>query len=455
MSKVFIEESTLTAIGDAIRDKEGSTALIAPLDMATKITNLSTGVEPVIEFLDVTKNGEYYAPEGVHGFNPVFIDVPEVEAELGPITITENGTYKAGDYELDGFKKVFVEVPTGGGDIPEEAFTITGDCSYRFAHGGFDWFINNYGNRIKTENLSNADHMFYNMNTVEEIPFTLNFATYTTIPMSYMFSKIISNHPLKRTPAMSNCKPSDMSNLFQSAYWLEEVTEDFVNGIDWSYMDSQTGSSSCKRQYTFSYCHSLRRVPDEFLRHGNPNLNTTYSLFSYGFNNCYCLDELNLGLFYTAAWTKNAFTGTFDNCFRLKSVIFDLQEDGSPKVMQWKSQTIDLTTAGFGSASYETKMLTYGAATGITSDKKIADDASYQALKNDPNCYAVSSKYSRYNRNSAINTINTLPDCSAYGTNIIKFKGDAGELTDGGAINTLTEEEIAVATAKGWTVTFV
>lgn len=48
MSKVFIEESTLTAIGNAIRAKEGSTALIAPGNMATKIANLPTGGgEPV------------------------------------------------------------------------------------------------------------------------------------------------------------------------------------------------------------------------------------------------------------------------------------------------------------------------------------------------------------------------------------------------------------------------
>ena len=40
-------------------------------------------------------------------------------------------------------------------------------------------------------------------------------------------------------------------------------------------------------------------------------------------------------------------------------------------------------------------------------------------------------------------------------TNTIKFRGEAGALTDGGAINTLTEEEIAVAAAKGWTVSIV
>jgi hypothetical protein len=76
-------------------------------------------------------------------------------------------------------------------------------------------------------------------------------------------------------------------------------------------------------------------------------------------------------------------------------------------------------------------------------------------LKNDPDWYSSKVEYSRYNHDSAVNTINSLPDTSAYGTNTIKFKGAAGSATDGGAINTLTEEEIAVAAVKGWTVTFV
>ena len=90
----------------------------------------------------------------------------------------------------------------------------------------------------------------------------------------------------------------------------------------------------------------------------------------------------------------------------------------------------------------------------------VTDAESYEALKNDPDWFTTKIGYSRYNHDSAVQTINSLPDTSAYlasagGTNTIKFKGQSGELTDGGAINTLTEEEIAVAAAKGWTVTLV
>lgn len=40
MSKVFIEESTLTAIGDSIRAKTGKTDMIPPLQMPTEIENV-------------------------------------------------------------------------------------------------------------------------------------------------------------------------------------------------------------------------------------------------------------------------------------------------------------------------------------------------------------------------------------------------------------------------------
>lgn len=43
MSKVFIEDTTLTAIGNAIRGKAGTSDLIDPANMAQEITNLPTG----------------------------------------------------------------------------------------------------------------------------------------------------------------------------------------------------------------------------------------------------------------------------------------------------------------------------------------------------------------------------------------------------------------------------
>jgi hypothetical protein len=43
MAKVFIEETSLTAIGDAIRAKTGDSALMSPAEMATAIEGITTG----------------------------------------------------------------------------------------------------------------------------------------------------------------------------------------------------------------------------------------------------------------------------------------------------------------------------------------------------------------------------------------------------------------------------
>ena len=62
---------------------------------------------------------------------------------------------------------------------------------------------------------------------------------------------------------------------------------------------------------------------------------------------------------------------------------------------------------------------------------------------------------SKYNRTSAVNTINSLPDLSNGSNNVIQFNANSGLSTEGGAISTMTEEEVAVAVAKGWTVSYV
>jgi len=89
-------------------------------------------------------------------------------------------------------------------------------------------------------------------------------------------------------------------------------------------------------------------------------------------------------------------------------------------------------------------------------DLEVYDAASYERLKNNPDRCPVYSDYSLYTKVEALETIASLPDVSSSSTNnTIIFYGNAGKLTDGGAINTMTAEEIAVATAKGWTVSFV
>ena len=246
--------------------------------------------------------------------------------------------------------------------------------------------------------------------------------------------------------------------MFYSCKRLRTIPDDIADTWDWSYLEKETSPYTGNQNYMFEECSSLRSIPMNLIKSGNPNITYMYSYFYNGFYWCFTLDELiNLPIPYTkATWTSNAFYDTFSYCTRLKNITFSLN-NGVPYTVTWKNQIIDLSSY-VGYTSYKPYILDHNS--GITADKEVTDDASYQLLKNDPDWWTMDVNYSRYNHDSAVATINSLPDTSAYlatagGTNTIKFEGQAGASTDGGAINTLTEEEIAVATAKGWTCSFV
>lgn len=418
MAKVLVNESSLTGIADAIRGKNGSTTTYKPSEMAAAITAISGAAEPVIEALSVTSNGTYTATDGVDGYSPITVNVPQ------------------------------------DGSPPESAFVLSGNCDYRFAYNGWNWFIEKYGDRITTKNITNAQYMFLGSARLVNIPFELNFDNTQSNSIGYLFSGC-SN--LITLPRINNLKVYNTQNMFNNCHKLRTIPENFADSFDWSYLESQTSMYNGPQNYMFNYCYSLRSFPFNLINRGNLNINYSYSYFNYCFNCCYSLDELvNLPIPYTATWTNNVFGNTFFNCHRLKNITFALN-DGQPHIMKWKSQTITLS-ASVGWTSDKSFILNYNS--GITADKQVTDDATYQALKNDADWFTTNLAYSRYNHDSAVATINSLPDTSAYlasagGTNTIKFKGAAGSATDGGAINTLTEEEIAVATAKGWTVTLV
>ena len=81
-------------------------------------------VEPTIKQIEITENGNYSAPEGVHGFNPVNVNVPlryeegytdgyqasQDSIKLQEKTITENGEHFT-DEGFTGMSKVNVAVP--------------------------------------------------------------------------------------------------------------------------------------------------------------------------------------------------------------------------------------------------------------------------------------------------------------------------------------------------------
>ena len=441
-----IKEESLTALGNAIRIKTGNENL---LEFPNGMVNAISGIETsgAIEALDITANGVYNAPEGVDGYNPITVAVPERIPVVESKEITENGTYIPAE-GVDGFNSVVVNVPQDGSP-PAEAFVISGDCDNRFYGDCWNWFIENYGNQITTQNIKGCSNMFHSSSNLTSIPFDINCHNLYSRSFDFMY---YSCQHLTNIGKIVNARPNQMNYMFGNCSRLRYLPE-FVNP---NFDKIHEGGNLTG---IFKYCRSLRQIPENFLKElWGLTTNKSYSVFNDNFNSCYALDEIRGLNPQTGNMTSNMFYDAFGSGYRLKDIIFATQDGGTPYTINWKSQTIDLGRDYIGYAYDSSTILNYNS--GITADKEVIDDTTYQALKNNPDWFTTKVEYSRYNHDSAVNTINSLPDTSAFlatngGTNTIKFKGAAGSATDGGAINTLTEEEIAVATAKGWTVSLL
>jgi len=411
MSKLFIEETTLTAIGDAIREMTGLEELIAPGNMPNEIRSIETGSNPIIEPIEITANGTYNTYEGVDGFAPITVNVPQEGAPSA------------------------------------EELTFTGELNYTFSYNHWNGIINKYGNLITTKDITNLMNCFNYSDKLEQIPFDLNCKINDDIMLSDAFAYC---YKLKALPKILNAKVASFQNAFNSCYCLREIPADYVDTWNWDNANNASSEYSILLNSIFYNCYSLRSFPMKILENYNPHAGAYTSIYYNLFPDCYALDEvIDLPVAFKTTATSNYFSGTLYHNYRFKEFMFKPGE-----VASWKNQVIDLSSSiGYTSSSGKSKILNYNS--GITADKEVKDAATYEALKNDPDWFSTNIAYSRYNHDSAVNTINSLPDVTSGSGNTIKFKGASGSATDGGAINTMTEEEIAVATAKGWTVTLV
>jgi hypothetical protein len=278
--------------------------------------------------------------------------------------------------------------------------------------------------------------MFYNCNQLTQAPTINGYIKYIPTSNTYVMK---------------------FDSCFSYCLKLREIPEDyFVKLASKEYWGSQKVNASGKgSQQVFANCYSLRNQIDlEPLKNCSTSTSASSSMYNNLFKDCHCLDEMtSLPVETVPVYTSNMFANTFSYCYRLKNFIFKTQEDGTPYTVRWKNQILSFEYE-VGQSGTPTNITSTNS--GITADKEVKDDATYQALKNDPDWFSCDIKYSRYNHDSAVATINSLPDASASGgTNTIKFNSRCGELTDGGGISTLTDEEIAVAAAKGWTVSLI
>lgn len=369
MAKVFIEESTLTAIGDAIRGKEGTTALIPTTQMASRISAIQTG-----------GGGEYFT---------------------------------------------------------DEDLTFTGYLNNALSGKLSQKIIETEGTRIRFYDIAQVNYCFNALNNGVDLSHLTMYLT--TADMTGAFANSSAGY----LPALVGSAGWIQSSMFAYCYYLRALPE----GLDTLDFSTHNEGEISSDQH-FCNCFSLLEIPEGIL----PNFRcrgTYQPLYYYGFSNCYVLDALYDLPVWEALDSWNQFDCAFNDCSRLKTIKFETNADGSPKTAMWDAQCIDLTIC-VGYTRVKENCTGYNS--GLTDNTFVRDIDDYNRLKDDPEYFTTEVNFSRYTHRSAVETINSLPDTSGYGSNMIMFNSESGRDTDEGAVGNLTWEEIAVAADKGWTV---
>ena len=384
---------------------------------------------------------------------------------------------------------------------------------YNFYSGRLNRFLKNEADRKRikihsgTDSYSGFAFTFAGSNSIEDLSgIELTFDDEENYQRNRFSEVFCDMYMLKELPTITNKDYSvnlygnQSSSSFKNCYGLDE------NKIK-KFIDKFYNTTIYQGCDFYAWCHSIRDgsnlTPDRLF-----NYKVTSQTNTNFFNGSFSLEKMVIPVFNkNYITTDNIFTSygfIGESLPRVNSITFRKAEDGYPQKVSWKNQILDFTyntkRLGFSTgSSYNQYWLAPYSTSGITKEKNIfymnesyyndsqyisnqndldsfkeIIDERYQLLKNDPDWFAMSNiqdrttnktyyiaqYYSRFNHDSVVELIDSLPDASEYlasagGTNTIKFYGKNGLWTDGGAINTLTEEEIAVAAAKGWTVTFI
>lgn len=313
--------------------------------------------------------------------------------------------------------KVPSEVKIDGYIPTKQDLAFTGDCSNLFYNGHFSWILEHYTSLFSFSNIQNASSCFYSLQTdadLTNLTFYMKDSGWNNdVGNMFAYSK------LQHLPHIVG-KVDDCTEIFYHC-GVESIPDNFFDDFVFLKPNSYIECASM-----FTGCYNLTKVPSlkafKQLQSTRVPSSQYYSFYHSLFYGCNKLQEIrDLPIVYgiNSEGKTNLFDGMVSSASKLSSFTFE------------SNQTVRLSN-----------QMLYFSRTGYEYDYQ------FKYVKD-----------SVYNHDSAVETINSLPDTSAFlaeagGTNTIQFHSDQGANTEGGAIGNLTAEEIAVAAAKGWTVAF-
>ena len=147
MSKKLYEESNISAIADAIRNKNGSSDSYKVSQMASAILAISPDSD--LEPLSVNQNGTYHPSANKDGFSSVSVAVPNSYAAGDEGKVVKNGALASqtsrtisdnGTYDTTENNEVVVQVSGGGGSATLISKNITQNGIYLAANDNADGY---------------------------------------------------------------------------------------------------------------------------------------------------------------------------------------------------------------------------------------------------------------------------------------------------------------------------
>lgn len=315
----------------------------------TRLQNAKTSIKTSIE-----NKGVIVGDGTIDTYASKINEISTSSAVLGTKTITENGTYKAIDDELDGYSKVTVE--TSGVDINDyfnPTIAAAGNTQYT---NGVNEIIKKIPDTI-TISGNSCESMFQYCSAITTIPLL------DTSKIIYMNKMFFNCALLQTIPVIDTSKVTTMTSMFEGCTSLQtipllntsEVTRMISMFEDCTSLQTIPAIDTSKVttfERTFYACSALQSLPLLDMS----SVTSLYGTFSRATNLMHSGGFPNLGKAYltTSAANNYVYSLTLSDCSKLTEIsiinilnnLYDIKTKGcqSQKVVLGSTNLAKLTS---------------------------------------------------------------------------------------------------------------